>query len=122
MFYSDRFFIDYFQGTADVGFYSAGAQIAIILNLICHSLNSTFYPYFYKRLAKDQPDYAELRKGLLAFGGIATITMLGLIAVTPLVFKYFVGNAFKHRTKQDDKTELLIFVTPKIMDESLGLR
>ena len=33
-----------------------------------------------------------------------------------------VGNAFKHRTKQDDKTELLIFVTPKIMDESLGLR
>jgi type IV pilus assembly protein PilQ len=33
-----------------------------------------------------------------------------------------IGNAFKRRTKQDDKTELLIFVTPKIMDESLGLR
>jgi len=32
------------------------------------------------------------------------------------------GNAFKKRTKQDDKTELLIFITPKIMDESLGLR
>ena len=55
MFYSDRFFIDYFEGTADVGFYSAGAQIAIILNLVCHSLNSTFYPYFYKRLALDKP-------------------------------------------------------------------
>ena len=33
-----------------------------------------------------------------------------------------IGNAFKRRTKQDDKTELLIFVTPKIMDESLSLR
>jgi type IV pilus assembly protein PilQ len=33
-----------------------------------------------------------------------------------------VGNAFKHRTKIEDRTELLIFVTPKIMDESLGLR
>ena len=33
-----------------------------------------------------------------------------------------IGNAFKHRTKQEDKTELLIFVTPRIMDESLGLR
>ena len=33
-----------------------------------------------------------------------------------------IGNAFKKRTKQDDKTELLIFITPKIMDESLGLR
>jgi type IV pilus assembly protein PilQ len=32
------------------------------------------------------------------------------------------GNLFKTRTKQDDKTELLIFITPKIMDESLGLR
>jgi O-antigen/teichoic acid export membrane protein len=95
MFYSDRFFIDYYEGTADVGFYSAGAQIAIILNLVCHSLNSTFYPYFYKRLAKEKTDYVGLRRGILAFGGIATITMLGLIAVTPLVFKYFVGSAFK---------------------------
>ncbi len=33
-----------------------------------------------------------------------------------------IGNAFKRRTKQDDKTELLIFITPRIMDDSLGLR
>jgi type IV pilus assembly protein PilQ len=33
-----------------------------------------------------------------------------------------IGNAFKKRTKQEDKTELLIFVTPKIMDESLSVR
>lgn len=33
-----------------------------------------------------------------------------------------IGNAFKTRTRQNDKTELLIFITPKIMDESLGLR
>ncbi len=32
------------------------------------------------------------------------------------------GNLFKRRTKQDDRTELLIFITPKIMDESLGLK
>ncbi len=32
------------------------------------------------------------------------------------------GNAFKRKVKQDDKTELLIFITPRIMDESLGLR
>ncbi len=32
-----------------------------------------------------------------------------------------IGNAFKRRFKQDDKTELLIFITPKIMDESLTL-
>jgi type IV pilus assembly protein PilQ len=32
------------------------------------------------------------------------------------------GNAFKRRTRQDDKSELLIFITPKVMDESLDLR
>jgi type IV pilus assembly protein PilQ len=32
------------------------------------------------------------------------------------------GNAFKRRTRQDDKSELLIFITPKIMDESLDLK
>lgn len=32
-----------------------------------------------------------------------------------------IGNAFKTRRRQDDKTELLIFVTPKIMDETLAL-
>lgn len=33
----------------------------------------------------------------------------------------FIGNVFKRRTKQSDKTELLIFITPKVMDESLSL-
>ena len=32
------------------------------------------------------------------------------------------GNLFKRRIIQDDKKELLIFVTPKIMDESLSLQ
>ncbi len=32
------------------------------------------------------------------------------------------GNAFKRKTKQSDKTELLIFITPKILDESLVIR
>ena len=32
------------------------------------------------------------------------------------------GNFFKRKTKQSDKTELLIFITPKIMNESLNLQ
>ena len=32
------------------------------------------------------------------------------------------GNLFKRKVIQQDKTELLIFITPKIMDESLGLK
>lgn len=32
------------------------------------------------------------------------------------------GNLFKRRARQNDKTELLIFITPKIMDEDLAIR
>jgi type IV pilus assembly protein PilQ len=32
------------------------------------------------------------------------------------------GNLFKRKITQDDRTELLIFVTPKIMDDSLSLQ
>lgn len=95
MMYSDRFFINHYEGVDDVGFYSAGAQIAVILNLICHSLNSTFYPYFYKRLAKENLDYPGLRKGMFAFGGISAGTMVALIAITPIIFQYFVGSTFR---------------------------
>lgn len=34
----------------------------------------------------------------------------------------FIGNVFKRRISQNDKTELLIFITPKVMDESLAVR
>lgn len=34
----------------------------------------------------------------------------------------FIGHAFKRTAKKSDKTELLIFVTPKIMDENLNIR
>ena len=34
----------------------------------------------------------------------------------------FIGNVFKRRIKQNDKTELLIFITPKVMDENLSVR
>jgi len=32
------------------------------------------------------------------------------------------GRLFQRKTSQNDRTELLIFVTPKIMDDSLTLR
>src|SRR5450830_1763482 len=34
----------------------------------------------------------------------------------------YMGNFFKRTTRQNDKTELLIFITPKILDENLSVR
>jgi len=34
----------------------------------------------------------------------------------------YLGNLFKRTTRQNDKTELLIFITPRILDENLSVR
>jgi O-antigen/teichoic acid export membrane protein len=92
--YSDRFFIDYYSGTADVGYYSAGAQIAIIVNLVILTLNNAFFPFIFKKLAQENVDYLAVRKGVLSYIGIMFgITIFVLIAI-PFIFKYFVGPAF----------------------------
>lgn len=56
-------------------------------------------------------------------GGIFELTERNDVEKVPFFGDIpIIGNAFKRRTRVDDKTELLIFITPKIMDESLGLR
>lgn len=61
--------------------------------------------------------------GTVAIGGIYTqdeserITKVPLFGDIPVL-----GHLFRNTSKQDNKTELLIFVTPRILKESLNLR
>ncbi len=95
IFFSDRFFIDHFKTTADVGYYGAGAQIAAIVVLTILTLSNTFHPYLYKKLSNAPVDYKGLRKVTLIFIGGSAVVSLAVIAITPLIFKYFVGPAFQ---------------------------
>lgn len=94
------------------------------------------------KVNKDAPDYQNITAGVppintkqistqvlienggtVAIGGIYVqdeserITKVPLFGDIPVL-----GNLFKNTTKGDNKTELLIFVTPRIMKESLNLR
>jgi type IV pilus assembly protein PilQ len=61
--------------------------------------------------------------GTVVIGGIfsqderTTITKVPLFGDIPVL-----GNLFKNTGKQDNKTELLVFITPRIMDDRLILR
>jgi O-antigen/teichoic acid export membrane protein len=91
--YSDRFFIDHFQSTGDVGYYGAGAQIALIVNLSIISLISTFHPFIFKNIAKE--NFNGLRKAMLAYLGIASFVTIAVILSTPYLFKFFVDKNFQ---------------------------
>jgi O-antigen/teichoic acid export membrane protein len=92
--FSDRFFINFYEGTGDVGLYSAGAQIAMIVSMGTLTLSNVFYPTIYKSLAQTEVDYAKLRKIILVYIGIASFIALSVILATPLFFKYFIGPRF----------------------------
>jgi O-antigen/teichoic acid export membrane protein len=91
--YSDRFFIDHFRSTADVGYYGAGAQIALIVNLCIMSLISTFHPYIFKNLAAS--NFNNLRKATLSYIGISLLVTLAVIIITPYLFRFFIGAKFQ---------------------------
>jgi len=94
------------------------------------------------KVNKDSPDYQNITAGVppistkqittqvlvenggtVAIGGIYTqdeserITKVPLLGDIPVL-----GHLFKNTTRNDNKTELLIFVTPRILKESLNLR
>jgi type IV pilus assembly protein PilQ len=59
----------------------------------------------------------------IVLGGIFEQTTRTTVDKVPFLGDIpFLGNLFKRTSKQDDKTELLIFVTPKIVKETLSVR
>jgi O-antigen/teichoic acid export membrane protein len=93
--YSDRFFINHYRGTSEVGYYGAGAQVAAIMGLFIITLNNTFYPSFFSELSLEQINYKKLKKFLLLFVGLSAIATLFVVMITPTLFRYFIGPNFQ---------------------------
>lgn len=61
--------------------------------------------------------------GTVVIGGIYTQDERNITTRVPVLGDLpYVGFLFKHNEKRDNKTELLVFITPKIISESLSLR
>lgn len=61
--------------------------------------------------------------GTVVIGGIYTQDERNITTRVPVLGDLpYVGFLFKHNEKRDNKTELLVFITPKIISESLSMR
>lgn len=94
------------------------------------------------KVNNDRPDYEHITAGVpplltkqintqvlvenggtVVIGGIYTQTQSNTVSKVPLLGDVPVlGFLFRNKAERDDKSELLIFVTPKILKESLNLR
>ncbi|CAG0926465.1 MAG: hypothetical protein EFKGCFLK_00755 [Rhodocyclaceae bacterium] len=61
--------------------------------------------------------------GTVVIGGIYTQDERSITTRVPVLGDMpYVGFLFRHNEKKDNKTELLVFITPKIISESLSMR
>lgn len=93
--YSAGFFINHYKGINDVGYYSAGAQVAVVVNVSILTLISLFHPYIFKNLSAEKISYSNLKKATFAFIGISLFITIAIIIAAPFIFKWFIGPNFQ---------------------------
>lgn len=94
--YSDRLFITNMVNLEEMGIYSVGYQVGLIIGLFQNSFNQAWIPWLFGKLKAP----TELLKKKIVrfiyayyFGLLSFLIMLVLL--TPLIFAYLIGEEFK---------------------------
>ncbi|MBT2160346.1 lipopolysaccharide biosynthesis protein [Zobellia barbeyronii] len=93
--FSDRFFILFMLGLSEVGIYSVGYQIGMVIALLQNSFNQAWVPFFFGKLKEDNYD-EKVRIVKISYAYFLLILFLVLVfyLLTPFIYKYFIGSAF----------------------------
>lgn len=93
--YSDKYFIDQLDmnGTSEVGLYGLGGQLATIISMVVISMNSAYHPHLFKKLSEGLK--GKLHKTTIWYIVACGVTVLGLYAAIPILFRYFIGINFQ---------------------------
>jgi O-antigen/teichoic acid export membrane protein len=94
--FSDRFFILYMLGLSNVGIYSVGYQVGLLIGLVQNSFNQAWVPFFYSKLNENAPsEKLKIVKISYLYFGLMIILAVSIWFLVPLVYKYFIGDAFQ---------------------------
>lgn len=89
---TDNYMVNYYHGAAAIGVYGLASQIALLVNFVCSSFITPFYPFLYDNLNKG--NYVKVMSLVFKYIAFITGVVLLLALVTPLVFDYFIGYKF----------------------------
>lgn len=93
--FSDRFFILFILGLSNVGVYSVGYQIGMVLSLIQNSFNQAWVPFFYGKLSNGkEPDKLRIVKITYVYFGILIVLAIIISLCTPFIYEHFIGDSF----------------------------
>ena len=94
--FSDRFFILFMLGLNNVGIYSVGYQIGMVVALLQNSFNQAWVPFFFEKLKENKPsEKLKIVKITYGYFGLLLLVVLFFYLITPIIYRYFIGDAFE---------------------------
>jgi len=95
--FSDRFFILFMLGLSNVGIYSVGYQVGMVVALLQTSFNQAWVPFFFEKL-KENKNREKLRLVKITYAYFVLMLVLATVFyfLTPLIFRYFIGESFEN--------------------------
>lgn len=100
---SDRYFITYYIGKADTGYYSVGYELARQSTwVVMQAINLAFYPIIVRTLDREGPAAAnaKLETNFLLLIGVTAPVAFGLSALADTVARLFVGPQYVSEVAQ----------------------
>lgn len=93
--FSDRLFIEQMVGLGDVGLYTVGYQVGMVISLLQNSFNQAWVPWFYGRLKEDTEEGNRMivKRSYLFILAVFT-TAIVLTLVSPWLFDWFMDKDF----------------------------
>ncbi|MBC7935307.1 MAG: polysaccharide biosynthesis C-terminal domain-containing protein [Rhizobacter sp.] len=91
---SDKFFLSYFTDNREVGIYSYACVFASVITLFSSAIISYVRPMIYQNLSKTIVDTQLIKKHLLYYIAINSAALIGIIAFTPLMYKFFINKSY----------------------------
>lgn len=89
---SDRIMIDSFTGKSDAAMYGVAYNLAMILTFVLNAINSSYVPWFYEKLKKEQgSENQPIACGVTVIMGIL---LLGVIWYSPEIIGIMAGEKY----------------------------
>ena len=92
---SDRLFIKHMVGKPEVGLYTVGFQIGMVIGLLQNSFNQAWSPWFYDKLNNGS---LEIKRGIVKITYAYICAILSIIGIfyfaTPFIMDAFVNDKF----------------------------
>lgn len=91
----DRIIINFFTGSTATAQYSVSSSYALIVQVVWHSFNNAWVPWFYDKMRKNtEHTIGEIKKYVRVYLHFFSYLALGIIAIAPEAIKIFASSEY----------------------------